>query len=118
MASSTALGFRYPTASDPVANGAQAVQNLAQDIDDTVGRIATGTATVTLSSSNTGVTAVIDFPAGRFTSAPKVTLGSNAQGFVWNKVSATATQLTLRVSTTNGGTSSTTVSCDWIAVQQ
>lgn len=66
----TASGYPYPAQSDPVAQGATAIQNLANAIESKLGTMAAGQAVVPIPVVGTTYSLSITFPAGRFTAAP------------------------------------------------
>lgn len=70
MPSNTPNGYPYPVASDPVAQGATAIQNLAQAVDTRLGVMAAGQLVIPIPVIGTNYTATVTLPAGRFTSAP------------------------------------------------
>jgi hypothetical protein len=49
---------------------------IAEWVNDNVGRVASGTATVPISAINTAGSVAVTFPAGRFSAAPKVALAA------------------------------------------
>src|SRR5215471_4257893 len=66
---STAKGYRYPSATEPIAAGAQAIKNLANDCNPKAGSQASGT--LTLSPANSEVAnKTVTYPAGRFANQP------------------------------------------------
>lgn len=118
MPSTTTRGFRYPLDSDPVSDGAAAVRNLADDVNAKVGAVAAGSAIVPVNASTTG-TADVTFPAGRFSSAPRMTASPVGTSVYQVYLSAiTATQATLTVRRFDNASSTANVTINWIAVQQ
>lgn len=111
---STSSGFRYPAQSDPVAQGATAIQNLANDIEGKVGVFAAGNVTVTMPVVGTVGSTTVTFPAGRFPVAPTAVFTQNqgitapqnyssgssaisATGFTCSSVRSTGTGVNLTV---------------------
>lgn len=117
----TTKGFPYPSASDPAAEGAAAIEDLAEAVDTHLGRMAAGSVGgLTLGAAGT-TTAAVSFPVGRFTSAPVVvctiTSGYPAAGtaqnaFAWAS-SVTASGFTMNY---RRGAADTGV-VSWVAVQ-
>lgn len=70
MSDETTRGFPYPEPSDAVADLAAIVQALAQEVNDNVPRSCSGEATRNYSTGTESV--AITFPAGRFTTPPRV----------------------------------------------
>lgn len=117
MTGTTTLGYPYPEDSDPVADLALAVRNLAQKVDDNIGVVATGTATVAMGGTANATVAVV-FPVGRFTSAPAVATGSNHGNYDAYVESVTASGFTMRCKHRTDANTSVNVPVYWIAVQQ
>lgn len=101
---------------------AKTADTAINDVGSKTGAFASGTATVTLTAQNQN-SVTITFPAGRFTSAPRVvaTISNGASGssklqaMVTNKSTSGAT---IFARTGDGTTtSSTNVTIDWIAHQ-
>lgn len=71
----TAKGLRYPVATDPLNQGATAIQNLATDVDarlpaQTVYATAAVLASVPIAAAATFGTVTVSWPASRFTQPP------------------------------------------------
>jgi len=113
----TARGYPYPLSSDPVAQGATAIQNLAQAVNDRAGVAASGTVTIQVTTANTAASVSVVFPAGRFTAAPVVltTLqaGTNPFNNASNAGNVTANGATIYAN----GTASGGKAVGWLAVQ-
>lgn len=113
----TTNGYRYPAQSDPVAQGATAIQNLAQDVDSLLGVAARGKATITFSnvaSANVAVT----FPAGRFTAPPNAiasATGPASTQYIGVVFSTTATGATVSARQYQNTPVTTTVDVAWWA---
>lgn len=69
---STARGFPYPVGTDRVMDGDNAIQALAQAVNDKLGNLAIGQLPITPSAADTATTVAVTFPAGRFVNAPVV----------------------------------------------
>jgi hypothetical protein len=78
----TTNGYPYPADTDPIAQGAAAIQGLAGAIDT---RVRSGTVVGVVSVTfNNGIsaTAAVTFPAGRFLAGPAVTVpAAGSSGF-------------------------------------
>lgn len=72
MPSTTAKGFRQQDDADPVADLALGIRNLAADVNNKVGLVASGSVTINIGATGTPVSAAVTFPAGLFTAAPDV----------------------------------------------
>lgn len=73
MPANTAKGYPYPLGTDRVMDGDDAIHNLAQAIDDNLGRVAAGQVTTpTPSAINVPVSVAVTFPVGRFNATPSV----------------------------------------------
>lgn len=116
MPGTTSRGFRYPLDADPVNDGALAVRNLANDVNNKVGVFASGTATVTVSASDSG-NVIVTFPAGRFTTPPVVVVSSTTYGYYAWVDSITATQCRVLLTHVNLTSGSITAAVKWIATQ-
>lgn len=116
----TASGYPYPAQSDPVAQGATAIQNLATAIESKLGAMAAGIALVPIPVVGTTYALSVTFPAGRFTSAPSaiMTLAQNVsspQNSATGPASnPTATGFTIRAVRTAGSAGDLNVG--WLAV--
>lgn len=117
MPGTTDLGLRYPLDSDPVADGAQAVRNLAQDVNDYVGVFASGNASIAVTASPDG-TDTITFPAGRFTAAPHVVCTARGDLYYARPGTTTEDDVVIKVIRRDGSSATTSVSVDWIAHQE
>lgn len=115
----TSNGYPYPAQSDPVAQGATAIQNLAQAVDTKLGVLAAGAASVPISAIGTVGNTTVTFPAGRFPSAPVavVTTTQNAslpQNSTSSAAAITATGFTMYAIRTGGSLSPVVVG--WVAI--
>lgn len=117
MPGSTAKGFRYPNDTDPVANGALAVRNLANDVNDKVGLIATGVQAINVAASTTATVNNIALPAGRFTAAPHIVATADSGAFNVAVQNITTTTFTLVVRHIDAASTTVTVNVHWVAVQ-
>lgn len=101
----TTKGYRYPEPTDPVAQGADAIKNLALDVDARAGAAASGTVSLTPTALNAPVSAAITFPAGRFTVPPNVVttvVSGNPHQFASGQSGVTAAGFTLYLVQTGG----------------
>jgi hypothetical protein len=75
MPANTPKGYPYPLGTDPVADGDDAIKNLAQKVDTAIGVFATGSVNVQTAGTNpsNGSIAVV-FPVGRFSVVPRIYL--------------------------------------------
>jgi hypothetical protein len=113
----TAKGYRYPATTDPVAQGATAIQNLATDVDTKAGVFASGQAAIPVTANNTNMTLTVTFPAGRFTAAPNVAIapyGGNPSYYFTGVNNVTASGFTA-VAFRTAGTGN--INVGWIASQ-
>lgn len=120
MPANTAKGFPYPLGTDRLADGDDAIHNLATAVDTLVGVVAAGSATSGVPSAlNTPVSTAVTFPVGRFTAPPQVAVtisGSAVNAFAPLGASGvSATGFTLWYSKSSGGLAAIPVS--WIAIQ-
>lgn len=80
MGTTPITGLPWPENTDPVANGAAAIRNLAETLDPrTPYATALGTATLVFTSS-TAASIAVTFPAGRFTAPPLVFMAQQGTG--------------------------------------
>lgn len=120
MTSTTTLGFPMPDDSDPVADLALAVRNLAQKIDDNVGMVACGRGTVNLAAASNGDLNIV-FPVGRFigSGVPRVVANTgNRQYYAVVVGTPTNAGATVRVQHRADSSATVAVDVDWIAVKQ
>lgn len=113
MPGSTARrGLPYMVDTDPMADVAQSIEDLALALDKTI----RGTATITLAASASGSVAVT-FPAGLFSAAPIVTATviRAAHFYIVSADSITSSGMTLRVQHANSTSFSTSVVVHWTA---
>lgn len=119
MPSNTTLGYPYPLSSEPVADGDNAIQNLAQAVDDKAGVFASGVESVTFGANGTPVAIPVTFPVGRFTTAPVVQIAlrgvASPQAYAVSTGTPTSSGVTLYVTRITG---SSGASLQWLAHQQ
>jgi len=72
MPANTPKGFPYPLGTDRLADGDDAIHNLATAVDTKVGVAAAGIAAVNVTTGGTAATLAVTFPVGLFTAAPIV----------------------------------------------
>jgi hypothetical protein len=113
----TTNGYPYPATSDPVAQGATAIQNLAQAIDTRVRATAAGQVAVSVNAAATG-SATVTFPAGRFTATPQCF--GNAQNSLYvasiGAGGRTATGCTVTIRHIDQAVTTATPNVDWLAI--
>jgi hypothetical protein len=111
---STSKGFPYPASSDPVAQGAAAIQALAEFIDPNTG--ITGSGEVNLDfTSDTSRSAVVTFVAGRFSAAPHVVATNGGPRLIAAVYGITAAHFSLTVYTASGSAVTASNTTQWIA---
>lgn len=125
-ANTTRAALPYPLGTDPVSDGDDAIKNLANRLDGSVGNLAsvpyamaTGQSNIVITAATSG-TVAITFPASRFTIAPIVMMQGQ------NNYAATAYAFRTSANPTTGGftavvnlsaSGSVTVGVGWLAVQ-
>lgn len=121
MPSTTDQGYRIPLDADPVADLALAVRNLAQDIDDKLGALAAGQATISVVAAASGSIAVT-WPAGRFGGVLAPYVVATVKGTT-NVYYATVNNVgvngcDIKVVHKDGASATNDVVVNWIAVRQ
>lgn len=117
MPANTAKGYPYPLGTDRVMDGDDAIHNLATAVDTMIGVGAVGSVAVTTPASGAG-TAAVTFPAGRFTSAPIISLTLVATGATVGNGNWTATGITASGFTANYNRgAAATFNFHWLALQ-
>ena len=131
MPTTPAYAWSTPILADP-NNVPADLASLAQQIETTLETVdpsraaglpramATGAGSVqTVSGTTVTATGTVNFPAGRFTARPRVTLSIQGvfAGAVINVLSVSASNFTWRVTLSSNAGSVFSVSADWIAVQ-
>jgi hypothetical protein len=92
MSGTTIKGYPYPTGTDRVADGDNAIQALAEKIDTVAPfAIAAGTVPITPPPAPGGVSTAITFPASRFTQAPICSITAHSNGYGAGSGSGTTT---------------------------
>lgn len=116
MPANTPLGFPYPLGTDRLADGDDAIKNLATAVDTKLGVAASGSGVLS-NVSTTATTLAVTFPAGRFTAAPTVLTAQSAGNPTNNNVAVTGVTTTgcTLVAQRFSGTGAVTVT--WYAVQ-
>lgn len=121
MPGATSHGYPYPLGTDRVADGDNAIHDLAQKVNDQLGAMASGLANVTITAIDTVANVSVTLPVGRFLSAPQVvatSFGGTTPGYAsttYSISSASATGFTLNAYRRAGGTGAQQVA--WIASQ-
>jgi hypothetical protein len=116
----TPNGFPYPEPTDPVAQGADAIRDLATAVDTSLRRSAAGTAVLPLGTAQAVGTVAVTLPAGRFTAPPSVVLGRTSAtsfGALPQLFWAQSVTITGFVAAGIAAVTATTLTCQWIAVQ-
>jgi hypothetical protein len=72
--SNTPHGYPYPLGSDRLADGDDAMRNLATAIDTRLGVVAGGVVTIPVVAAGTNYNVVVTYPVGRFTALPHVSV--------------------------------------------
>lgn len=114
----TSRGYPYPEDTDPVAQGAQAIQALANAINTRAGACAAGTVTITANNAALAF-ATVTFPANRFSAAPFVSGTANSGFWIpFRSGGASASSVTIGIRHNDNVTqSSINQTVDWIAIQ-
>lgn len=114
----TTKGYPYPTGTDRVMEGDDAIAALATDVDTKLGTSASGTVTFTGVSPGVAYNLAVTFPAGRFGAAPNcqaTASGSSANQHRQPCISAVgATSMTVYAGR-DAGTGNITL--QWLAVR-
>jgi hypothetical protein len=96
MPALTPAGVPYPLPTDPIANGAEAIHQVALALP---GKMLAGSAVITPATANTNTAgAAVVFPAGFFTATPKVYVnpqtgpggGATDTVFAWSSAGSAA----------------------------
>ena len=119
MPGATPKGFTTPLDSDPVADLAGYVRQLAGEIDERVGKHASGKGTITM--DGTAMTSVaVAFPSGRFDAVPNVvaSVSSPDQPYYAQAVNADLSGFTLRCVNRDGTGTTEPVDVTWHAHQE
>jgi hypothetical protein len=125
-ANTTRAGLPYPIGTDPVADGDDAIKNLAERLDGTSGTvpsvpyaIAAGTTPGPSFSNVATSTFAVTFPVGRFTQRPiisaSVTNAAPSNIYALRLTGITTGGFTVNATFAAPATASVTV--DWLAVQ-
>lgn len=95
----TTRGFRFMDAGDFLATVHTRIKNLADDVDAKTGVFFSDIVNVTPLVTGTGVSAVLNFPLGRFAAAPHVVatpyLTSNPQNFAVSVLAVSTSSCTI-----------------------
>lgn len=86
----TTRGFPYPEPADPISQGADAIKALAEKVDTSVARIASGVVTLTTAANSASGTVFVTFPVGLFPVAPRVAVVTRS-GNWWAFTGASST---------------------------
>lgn len=116
MPATTAKGHPYPLATEPVNAGAQAIRSLAESVDTLLpARTAVGNSNIVCTNAASAQT-VVTFPAGRFSTAPRVVISPGNWSYIFQVFSITATGFTVGMRHYQGTVATATVSVNWQAV--
>lgn len=118
MSGTTTRGLPYPTGTDRVADGDNAIQSLAEAVDTSLMGRQSGTVSIAVSGTPGTGSQAITFTAGRFTAAPVVVACTNSS--LWlAAVSAapTTSGCTLSVRRVDGAAGTGSLPVYWVAVQ-
>jgi hypothetical protein len=110
----TSKGFPYPASTAPVAQGAAAIQDLAEFIDPNTGITASGEVNLDF-TGDISRTALVTFVAGRFGSAPHVVATCGGPRLIAAVYGITAAHFTLTVYTPTGAAGTGSNTTQWIA---
>jgi hypothetical protein len=111
----TANGFPYPADTDPIAQGAAAIQALAAKVDTALRTSAGGRVSIALNNVTSAAVA-ITFPAGRFSAPPAlVATGENTSTYIMSCSAVTATAASVTARYYLGTASTATVTAMWAA---
>lgn len=113
----TSHGYPYPLGTDRVADGDEAIRDLAQAIDTKLGVVAGGTVTIPIVAAGTNYNVVVTYPAGRFVDVPSVFV--TPQSVTPTAVRASVRDATLATGMTVVGTrdsGTATFPVMWVAV--
>lgn len=115
----TPKGYPYPNGDDRVSNGDNVIKALAEKIDATVPSGAAGVANMPAAAAGVVSTLVVNFPAGRFTTAPSVVMtpinNYGANPVSWYVTATTAASFTANL-LRNGAALGAGPALNWIAV--
>lgn len=103
----TTGGLPYPSPSDPIAQGADAIKALAEALNPGVFKAyAAGRGTKTFGGATASGTFTITLPAGRFTTIPIFLISSEntSAGLWWAGVATSTTQAAAQGYATGGAT--------------
>lgn len=111
MPGTTTAGLPYPVAGDPLADYPPSAQKVAEAVP----AIAGGTVNVALSNVAQAFTTVT-FPAGRFTTTPKVTLATSTDAaYLGLAAVPSATSMRAYAKRLDGTAVTATIAVSWLA---
>jgi hypothetical protein len=119
MPANTPKGYPYPLGTDPVADGDDAIKNLANKVDAALpARTWVSTASVPVTASTVG-TLNVTFPAGRFTAVPRIslTVAGVSSFYVAGATAVSSTGINIFVRHTDAVSASITITVHVMAVQ-
>lgn len=115
MPANTPKGYPYPLGTDRLMDGDDAIHNLAQAVDDHLGRVAAGQATVAVSTANTPASVAVTFPVGRFTATPYIVTQYN--GTLAGRSASSSAASTAGATVWGNAPTTGNVAVGWVAVQ-
>jgi hypothetical protein len=117
MGSTTARGYPYPTGSDRVMDGDNAIEALARAVNDKVGGpMVSGEVTFAILANGASGNVAVTFPAGRFAAAPAVFCQAQNGRLSTTPSSVTATGFVFSATNFSGGATSSTALASWLAL--
>lgn len=116
MGSQTASGYPYPTGTDRVMDGDDAIKALAEAVEARLRVSAAGLVVVNVNAAINGSTAVT-FPVGRFSAAPAVaaTVHTSPGNYYAGTTAVTATGTTVFATHRDGTSGTIAINASWIA---
>lgn len=111
----TPQGLPYPEPTDPIADGATAIKNLAAAVNQPV----SGRVTIVITSA-VAASITVTFPAGYFTAPPRVMATASLtsfDGYAANTFPPTATGVTISAFNVTWASKTINVPVDWMAVK-
>lgn len=115
MPATNAFGLPYPLPTDPVADGATAILNLADAVGARL-RIASGTLTVPVTDGVGGPVSVT-FPANRFSQVPHTVVSSQDSWYNAISTAITTTGFSVNVRRLDPATVAPNIGVRWVAIQ-
>jgi hypothetical protein len=112
----TTRGYPYPVGTDRVMDGDNAIQALAQAVNDKAGGpTVTGEVTMTTLANGASGNVAVTFPAGRFSGTPHVFCQTGNGRVNVSPANTTAAGFTYSMANFSGGATSGTQTGYWLA---